>query len=472
MNYLSILILYAAAMIVLSILVSRRAKTSGDFFVAGRGLGAGLIAATLLAANIGAGSTIGATGLGYRLGLAAWWWVGAAGIGSLLLAFTLAPRIWRVAREQNLYTVGDYLEFRYSKSVRNLAAGILWVGSLIIFAGQLIGGAALLNVVAGINKTLGYVIAAAVVTFYFSLGGLHTAVRVNLLQLSVKLLGFLLALCFLLTKGAALNLSESSFTGGSAATPLFYLATFTPAFIISPGIVQKVFAARDERAARLGVSINAVGLLLFAIVPALLGIAARAQFPVLANSELALPTLLTQALPFWLGALLLAAIFAAELSAADAVLFMLTTSLSKDLYKAYLQPDADDQQLTRVARAVAVGCGVLGTLLALWLETVYAALIIFYTLLTAALFLPMIAGLYSKRVSARAAFASMMGSVIMTFLVHYASNRKSYLGLPPTIHGLADAMRDTLLAIGIPPVIYGIVVGGLVLLVFTSRKSA
>lgn len=450
MNYLSILILYAAAMIVLSILVSRRAKTSGDFFVAGRGLGAGLIAATLLAANIGAGSTIGATGLGYRLGLAAWWWVGAAGIGSLLLAFTLAPRIWRVAREQNLYTVGDYLEFRYSKSVRNLAAGILWVGSLIIFAGQLIGGAALLNVVAGIHKTLGYVIAAAVVTFYFSLGGLHTAVRVNLLQLSVKLLGFLLALWFLLTKGAALNLPESSFsfTGGSAATPLFYLATFTPAFIISPGIVQKVFAARDERAARLGVSINAIGLLLFAIVPALLGMIARAQFPALANSELALPTLLTQALPFWLGALLLAAIFAAELSAADAVLFMLTTSLSKDLYKAYLQPDADDQQLTRVARAVAVGCGVFGTLLALWLETVYAALTIFYTLLTAALFLPMIAGLYSKRVTARAALASMIGSVVVTFAIHYVSNRQGYFG--------------------IPPVIFGIVVGGAVILIFKA----
>lgn len=445
MTFLSILIIYAVTMIALSIYVARRSKNSSDFFVAGRGLGAGLIATTLLAANIGAGSTIGATGLGYRLGLAAWWWVGAAGIGSLILAFTIAPKIWRLAHDNNLYTVGDYLEFRYDKRVRGLAAALLWVGSLIIFAGQLIGGAALLNVVAGIHKTLGYVIAAAVVTFYFSLGGLHTAVRVNVLQLAVKLFGFGAALAYLIYTYSApsavvlLALPQDflSFTESGIGTPLFYLATFTPAFIISPGILQKVFAARDEAAARRGVGINAFGLLVFAIVPALFGVFARLYFPTLANSELALPTLLTNSLPFWLGGLLLAAIFAAELSAADAVLFMLTTSLSKDLYKAHLNPQADDQRLMRVARSVAIGCGVIGTLLAMWLETVYSALTIFYTLLTAALILPIIVGLYIKRVTARAALASMIASVSVTFAIHYLSNKQGYGGVPPAIFGMA-----------------------------------
>ncbi len=444
MTYLTILIIYAAAMIALSIYVARRSKNSSDFFVAGRGLGAGLIATTLLAANIGAGSTIGATGLGYRIGLQAWWWVGAAGIGSLLLAFTIAPKIWRVARDNNLYTVGDYLEFRYSKSVRGVASALLWIGSLIIFAGQLIGGAALLHVVAGINKTLGYVIAAAVVTFYFSMGGLHTAVRVNVLQLGVKLLGFGAALAYLIYHHNvphhavidALPPGFHSFTESGIGTPLFYLATFTPAFIISPGILQKVFAARDETAARRGVSINAIGLLIFAMIPALLGVFARLYFPTLANSELALPTLLTNSLPFWLGGLLLAAIFAAELSAADAVLFMLTTSLSKDLYKAHLNPNADDAMLTRVARGTAIVCGVLGTVLAMGLETVYAALTIFYTLLTAALFLPLVVGLYSKRITANAALAAMIASVSVTFAIHYMSNKAGVWGVPPVMFGI------------------------------------
>src|SRR5262245_31606215 len=125
MAYLLILITYALAMILFGAYLSRRVQQSSDFFVAGRGLSAGLIFSTLLAANIGAGSTVGATGLGYRDGLSAWWWVGSAGIGSLILAFTVGPKIWRVAREQNLYTVGDYLEFRYNRTMRGLVAVLL-----------------------------------------------------------------------------------------------------------------------------------------------------------------------------------------------------------------------------------------------------------------------------------------------------------------------------------------------------------
>src|SRR4249919_218590 len=103
MILLSILVAYAALMIALGAFVSRRVRGSSDFFVAGRGLGAGLIFSTLLAANIGAGSTVGAAGLGYRDGVSALWWVGSAGIGSAILALTVGPRIWGIAKEHNLY---------------------------------------------------------------------------------------------------------------------------------------------------------------------------------------------------------------------------------------------------------------------------------------------------------------------------------------------------------------------------------
>jgi SSS family solute:Na+ symporter len=190
MTFLLILTAYAALMIVLGAIVSRRVRASSDFFVAGRGLGAGLIFSTLLAANIGAGSTVGAAGLGYRDGLSAWWWVGSAAIGSAILALTVGPRIWGIAKEHNLYTVGDYMEFRYDRSVRGVMALLLWFGSLSILAGQLIAVAWILNVVAGVSKPVGCSIAAVVITTYFTLGGLHATARVNVLQLIVKIVGF------------------------------------------------------------------------------------------------------------------------------------------------------------------------------------------------------------------------------------------------------------------------------------------
>ncbi len=466
MTYLFILIGYAVLMIAFGVFLSRRVRGSGDFFVAGRGLNAGLIFSTLLAANIGAGSTVGATGLGYDDGLSAWWWVGSAGIGSLILAFTVGPRIWRVARDNNLYTVGDYLEFRYNRTMRGLVAALLWFGSLAILAGQLIAMERIFKVTAGLGRITGCLLAAAVITVYFAAGGLHATARVNVIQLVVKLAGFTLALIFLLiaTGGwgairsgvlaAAPDMANAeryfSLVGSGLSGALGYIALLAPSFIVSPGLLQKLFGARDSSAVRRGVGLNALGLLAFAIIPALMGVIARSQFPNLENREMALPALLTGALPVWLGGLLLGALFSAELSAADAVLFMLTTSLSKDLYKTFICPKADDKSLLRVSRLMAVGCGAIGAGLAIWFGSVIAALKIFYTLLSAALLLPLLAGLYSRRVTARAAIAATLVSVALTFALELLTEGKGYAGLPSLIWGTMAGMIAMVLPVAAP----------------------
>src|SRR5215468_9039835 len=465
MTYLYILIGYAVLMIAFGVILSRRVRESSDFFVAGRGLNTGLIFSTLLAANIGAGSTVGATGLGYRDGLSAWWWVGSAGIGSMILAFTVGPRIWRIARDNNLYTVGDYLEFRYNRTMRALVAILLWLGSLAILAGQLIAMERIFEVTAGLGRTAGAMLAAAVVTTYFTAGGLHVTARVNVIQLIVKLVGFAVALIFLLTAaggwgairtsvlaGAGAPDAERYFNlmGGGLSDVLIYIAPLTASFIVSPGLLQKLFGARDESAVRRGVGLNALGLLAFAIVPALMGVIARSQFPGLENREMALPALLTGALPLWLGGLLLGALFSAELSAADAVLFMLTTSLGKDLYKTFINTEADDKSLLRVSRLTAIGCGAIGAGLAVWFGSVIAALKIFYTLLSAALLLPLLFGLYSRRVTARAAIAATLVSVAVTFALEHRTHGQGYRGLPSLIWGTLAGVVAMILLIAAP----------------------
>ena len=303
--HLSVLLAYSLALLVLGLWLGRRVRKAGDFFVARRGLGPVLVFGTLLAANIGAGSTVGATGLGYRQGLSAWWWNGSAGLGSLLLALWIGPRIWREATRRGYFTVGDFLEDRYGPTVRAIVAGILWLGTLAILAGQMIGLAWILNVVAGLPKAWGCLLGGALVTTYFSAGGLLGAAWVNLVQLAVKLTGFLVALPIVLGQvgGAAALIGSDAlppghgdFWGPQSAT---LLALLVPAFIVSPGLLQKAYGARSERAVRIGIGANGLALLAFAIVPALLGMAARVQHPALANAELALPTLLAENLPGW-----------------------------------------------------------------------------------------------------------------------------------------------------------------------------
>jgi SSS family solute:Na+ symporter len=418
LNYqVAVLIAYSILLVGFGLLISRRVKKADDFLVAGRTLGSGLLATTFLAANIGAGSTVGATGLGYIYGFGAWWWVGCAGIGSLILANTVGPRIWTLAASHGWRTVGDFLDYRYSRSVRGLIAGLLWLGTLMILAGQLIAISQILEVVAGMPKWQGCLVGGIVVTTYFAAGGLLTSAWVNLIQLAVMFAGFFLAVPLGIAEAGgwralqpALDASLPLGTGGV----LNYVAILVPSFIISPGLIQKLYGARNEQVVRVGVSWNAFGLIVFAFVPAILGVIAHSQFPGLTNRELALPTIMTKLMPPWLGLLTLSAVFSAEVSTCDAILFMLSSSVSIDLYQTFFRRAAADRDVLFVGRIAAIIGASVGVLLAIVLPSIISALQIFYTLMAVALSAPLIVGLYSRRPTSARAILAIISSVAIT----------------------------------------------------------
>lgn len=445
MSYLLVLIAYAVVLVAVGMFLSRKVKSAGDFFVAGRSLPPGLIFATFLAANIGAGSTVGATGRGFTQGLSAVWWVGSAGLGSLVLAFFIGPRIYRLAREHHFLTVGDFLEHRYNRHVRLFLGATLWLGCLFILAGQLIAIAWILNVTAGLSKPLGCALGGLVIAAYFSTGGLRTAAWLHVIQMAVKMAGFVIAVPWALhavggwsalTAIPAPPPGYFSPVGIGTSGVLGYIAIFMPNFFIAPGLLQKLYGARDESAVRTGVGWQGVVLLLYAVLPALLGMIARQAFPHLDNPELALPTVLRDLLPWWLGALLLGAVFSAELSAGDAVLFMLSTSLGKDLYQSVINPAATERQLLNVTRATSVVAGALGITFAMVLPTVVSALTAFYGLLTVVLLTPLVAGLYLKFPSAVAALTTMTLSVLGTVAIHFATGGKGWWIFNPIALGI------------------------------------
>jgi len=435
-------------LIAIGLTVARLVRGSADFFVAGRRLNAPLVFATVLASNIGAGATIGATGLGYRDGISAWWWSGSAAIGSIFLALFVGPRLWRIAAERNLYTAGDYLEARYGPTVRAIVASLIWLATLSILAGQLIAGAAVLTVVAGVPRWVGTMISALVMTATFVSGGLLGSTWVNAVQLVVLLCGFSAALPIILgnaggISGILANSNVPSTFGdflhssgpGSGWT---WLIALGPAFIISPGLMQKAYGASRARAVRRGIGFQAIALAAFAFIPPLLGMAARALHPGITDPNLVLPTLLVEQLSPALGALALAAVFSAEVNTCDALLFMLSTSLSQDLYKRFLRPQASDAQLLRVARWSAFAGGVGGVLFALRLATVIDALKIFYALLGVTLLVPVIGGLYVRRAGSAEALVSMAAGIVTLLVVRFAVVAH-YPWVDPTAAGLVAA---------------------------------
>jgi SSS family solute:Na+ symporter len=333
--------------------------------------------------------------------------------------------------------------------VRGLLASLIWLGTLAILAGQLIAGAAVLSAVADIPRPIGAAIGGLAMTVYFTAGGLLSSAWVNAVQLTVLLTGLIVAVP--LAVGAAGGLEAIMATPGVPDTfwdPLHstgpgsgyaFLALLGPAFVISPGLVQKAYGGASAQAVKMGIGAAGVAQMLFAFVPLILGLAARHLHPDLANRDMVLPVLLVESLPWLIGTLALAAVFSAEVSTCDAILFMLSTSLSQDLYKRFINREASDAQVLKVARGAALFGGLAGVLLAVQLPNVIAALSIFYALLGVSLFVPIVAGLYVKRAGSPEALASVAAGMTTLLYLNSQPWAMRSIWFNPSLAGLVAA---------------------------------
>ena len=441
---LILLLVYTVGITAFGVWMGRRVRGAADFFVASRSLTAPLIAGTVLAANIGAGTTVGAAGLAYRDGISAWWWNGAVGIGTLVLAIWVGPRLWEIAKRKSHLTAGDYLEDRYNATVRGIVAALLLFGTLAILAGQLIAGAAVLEVVAGLPRWQGVLVGGVAMTIYFTAGGLLSSAWVNAVQLVVLLGGFAFALPMVLSRIGGLDaIAVAPGVPSTYWDPLYsagarsgwtMLILLTPGFIISPGLVGKAYSAESVRAVRIGIGAAGVAQLFFSFLPVLLGMSAMVHHPDIKDMNLVLPTVLLNELPVFVGALALAAVFSAEVSTCDAILYMLSTSSSKDLYQRFINRSASSEQVLAVARMTAIGGGVLGMLLAIQLDTIVGALSIFYSLMSATLFVPLLAGLFLEKAAPRDAMAAIVGGVGTLLAVYFGTDGRGWWD--PSLWGL------------------------------------
>jgi solute:Na+ symporter, SSS family len=172
----------------------------------------------------------------------------------------------------------------------------------------------------------------------------------------------------------------------------------------------------------------------FAFIPMMLGLVARELHPGLRDADIAL-TVLTTA-PLVIGGLALAAVFSAELSAADAVLFMLSTSASQDLYRTFVRPTASDSDLVSVARWSALVGGLVGFGLTFVYTEVLEALTGFYSVLVVTLFAPILGGLFLPRGGRWGALAAMLLGITTLAVTSLATGGAGYGWAAPHFLGL------------------------------------
>jgi SSS family solute:Na+ symporter len=418
--------------VLFSLYKSRQETTSADYFLAGRKLTWWLIGISMIAANISTEHFVGMSGRGFELGLAIASYEWTAAVAIVLVAWFFLPRFLRAG----IYTIPEYLEYRYSTMARGVMAAYMSVAYILVgLASVLYSGALGLHVVFGYPVVWGVWSIGLVAGIYTVYGGLKAVAWADLFcAIGLLIGGALLTVLglqelgglggiphglqvFVQNAGDRLSTVKpwdheeipwvAVFLGGLWIPQLFYWG-------LNQFITQRALAARSLAEAQKGVLLTASLKLLIPFIIVVPGIIAYELYAdEVAAADQAYPYLMRRILPAGLRGLMFAAIFGAVMSTLDSMLNSASTILTMDVYHRHLNREASQSQLIWVGRMltalfVVVGCTWAPFVAQIGGGSVFKYIQTVWGFITPGIVVSFLCGLAEARTPARAAVGAML----------------------------------------------------------------
>ncbi len=436
--------------------VRRAKKFLEEYFVASRQIGGFVLAMTLVATYLSAGSFLAGPGTAYALGY-----------GWVLLAMTQLPAMWLtlgllgkrfaiVARRVNAITIIDVLEERYRSPIVVLLGAI----SIVVFltaaaTAQFMGGAKLFQAITGLPYEYGVLLFAVTVFVYTTIGGFRAVAFTDTLQGIVMFIGTAILFSLaVLEAGGVENISKHLYSlNPGLVTPFGPNGVLTPLWVSTfwvlvgigvvglPYVSVRALSYENSRALHRGMVIGTAVIGWLILGMHLLGVFSAYYLPPgLKDRELAIPLLAIELAPPILAGVVLAGPLAAIMSTVDSQLLLMSSTVIRDVYQRYVNPHVG----VRKIKALSISCTIALGLLILILSYLKLGLVLWINLfalggLESCFLIPLVLGLYWKRGNKYGAIGSMLTG-ISTFIVLYSIYGSRFYDMYPIVPSLAIAV--------------------------------
>lgn len=419
---LIIIILYMTIIMGVAVVSSKKkVKNSKDFLLAGRSLGPFALAGTLAATEIGGGSTVGVAAKAYGdWGLSAGWYVVCCGIGIFLVSF-VAPTL----RKAMATTIPEIMERRYGRPSHVVTTVLSIVALFVATAVQIISTSTIISVITGTPLKKTVIIAAVVITIYTMLGGLVSVAATDIIHITFITIGMTIAMPIIVKNAggwaeikAALPPGQLGLAKVGWKTIFGLILMYFMTFSTGQEAVQRYFAAKDAKTAKVGSFLCAIIMALYGFVPAIIGLVALAKFPGI-NPNNAMATAAVNFAPTIIAGLVLASVCAATMSSASGNMIAVSTLFTKDVYQRYLKKDATDNELMKMSKGVIVFVGAVSLMIALTNTQIIPLLVFAFTIRSAGPFAAFIFGLLYKKATVNSGFYSLICGSIAAFIWQY-----------------------------------------------------
>lgn len=339
--FLTLLFSLTGIYFIIGLLSSYKVTTIGDYFLANRQVGVSALTLTLVATQLGSGLLLGTAARAYTMGLWGILYTIGISIGFLLLGFGFAAKL----QSLQIATTAEIFELRYHSPKLKLFASMVSIISLWgILVAQIIASHQIF-VSCGIQDPTWLICFWALLIGYTMLGGLHSLIIIDTLQVLFILLIFSIVFYYALPYNSAtifnfsniIKMQNYYFSKNFTLSDLLPVVLSSALFsLIEQDLAQKFFAAKTQLTATIAAFLAAIIVTLFACIPLYFGIFAKIK-------NIAIPTGVSPLLPFiekisseLIYVLIVCALIAAIASTADSLLCAISSHIAQDF--AYFLP--------------------------------------------------------------------------------------------------------------------------------------
>ena len=471
--------LFAGVFIFLGYLGYRKTKTAEDYFVAGRTMGALLIAFSYGATFISAVALIGFSGIASVYGHSILWLAFLNVFVGIFIAFVFyGLRTRKMGLSLKAMTLPELLGNRFnSVKLQQISGLIIGVFMVAYTSAVFLAIASLFQVTFGIPYWVCVVVFTLIVGVYLIFGGLYAVMYTHAVQAIVMLVGMII-----LTVGiyamlggigpaheaaAALTPEMLKSIGSPAATQAPNGLTSMPPFLsqpfmmvltlifgvgigvlAQPQLITRYLTAKDDKALRRAIPYGGIFILLmtftaFSIGPLcnVLMYQNNIPYPVketagvmVANPDAVVPTIINQLFPSWFILIFLFAILAAAMSTAAALFHTAGAALGRDVYEKSSKKKISPERsifITRIATFVIVIATLIITLNPL--DVVAYMTAFFFGLMACTFLAPYTLMLYWKKTNRFGVWVGMLGGFVFTmawYILIYFKTAPKIIGSP------------------------------------------
>ncbi len=430
---------------------SRRIKSSADFVVAGRKLPLLIAGSALFATWFGSETIMGASSEFVEHGV-----IGiiedpfGAALCLILVGLFFARPLYRM----NILTFNDYFRIRFSRRVEWVSALFMVPSYFGWIAAQLVAMAIILQVLAGIPIIGGIWICTIIVVIYTYIGGMWAVSITDFLQTMVIIAGLLfLALELFAQVGSLEKLTAATPEGFFDFWPerdlnsiLAYVAawiTIGLGSIPQQDVFQRTMSAKNEKTAVRAAYMGGFMYLTIGSLPLFIGLCSTVLYPELhagGDPQMILPQVVLQHSGLAMQAIFFGAILSAILSTTSGAILAPASVIGENLLKPNF-PQWNDKQFLQAIRFSVVGVAVASALMAMMKANIYELVSQSSALSLVSLFVPLVAGLYWKKATARGAMVSMIAGMATWIVFEWMIETT----VPPLIYGLFASILGMIL---------------------------